>query len=151
MRTIGTKGVTPSSSSGATGSELICNPPAGAANIGPAIWADNASSKFFGNVYVCWEKLVGNGAGPFELATSRDAGDTWAQKQVTPAQAVSPKQWGQSGCTIRCVEDGRAGARTDLATSPSISIANGARTGAGATNEIVNTWAEPATESTTST
>jgi hypothetical protein len=170
------------------------------------IWADNASSSpFFGNAYVCWENFVGNGAGALYAATSRDGGDTWSQKQVTPAHAVPPKLWGQSGCTIRtdsngvvdifyeqfqspfrflpprgthmlvksfdggrswtrpmalyritdpcfalsfdgsgnrCVEDGVAGARNDLAASPSVSIANGAPTGAGATNEIVNAWAD---------
>jgi len=42
----------------------------------------------------------------------------------------------------RCVMDGYAGARTDLAASPSVSIANGAPTGAGATNEIVDAWAD---------
>jgi hypothetical protein len=170
------------------------------------IWADNASSSsFFGNVYVCWENFVGNGAGAIDVATSTNGGDTWSQKQVTPAHAVPPKMWGQSGCTIRtdsngvvhvfyeqfespfkflpptgshmlvksfdggrswtrpmtlyrvtdpcfnfsndgaglrCVEDGLAGARNDLSASPSVSIANGAPTGAGATNEIVNTWAD---------
>ncbi len=169
------------------------------------IWADNASSSsFFGRVYVCWENFVGNGAGALDVARSTDGGDTWSQKQVTPAHAVPPKMWGQSGCTIRtdsngvvyvfyeqfqspftflpprgthmlvksfdggrswtrpmalfqitdpcfrfsndgagdrCVEDGLAGARNDLAASPSVSIANGAPTGAGATNEIVNAWA----------
>ena len=170
------------------------------------IWADNASSSpFFGNVYVCWENFVGNGAGALVVARSTDGGDTWSQKQVTPAHAVPPKLWGQSGCTIRtdssgrvyvfyeqfespftflpprgthmlvksfdggvswtrplnlyritdpcfrfsndgagdrCVEDGLAGARNDLSASPSVSIANGAPTGAGATDEIVNAWAD---------
>jgi hypothetical protein len=170
------------------------------------IWADNASSsQFFGNVYVCWENFVGNGAGALYVARSTNGGDTWSEKQVTPAHAVPPKLWGQSGCTIRtdsngvvyvfyeqfespfrflpprgshmlvkssdggrswtrpvtlyritdpcfrfsndgagdrCVEDGLAGARNDLAASPSVSIANGAPTGAAATNEIVNAWAD---------
>jgi hypothetical protein len=170
------------------------------------IWADNAaSSSFFGNVYVCWQNFVGNGAAPLNVATSRDGGDSWRVKQVTPATNVPPTMWGQSGCTIRtdshgvvyvfyeqfqspfrflpprgshmlvksldggrswtrpmtlyritdpcfvlnfdgagnrCVEDGLAGARNDLSGSPSVSIANGAPTGAGATNEIVNAWAD---------
>jgi hypothetical protein len=46
------------------------------------------------------------------------------------------------GTGNRCVEDGLAGARNDLSASPSVSIANGAPTGAGATNEIVNAWAD---------
>jgi hypothetical protein len=163
------------------------------------IWADNAeSSSFFGNVYVCYAAFIGNGAQSLVVATSRDGGSSWQQKQVTAAAASSPKHFGQSGCTIRtnshgvvyvmyqsfqagvpgtsghylvrsydggtswtrpqlvtllfdncfvvdpvigrCVEDGIAGARNDLSGSPSIDIANGSPTGAGAPNTIVDSY-----------
>ena len=42
----------------------------------------------------------------------------------------------------RCVMDGFTGARTDLASSPSVDIANGAPDGAGATDMIVDAWAD---------
>jgi hypothetical protein len=170
------------------------------------IWADNAaSSPHFGNVYVCWANFVGSSA-PMVVARSHDGGATWAQEKVSPAHNVAPKQWGQSGCTVRtdskgvvyvfyeqfqnpskvgvppvgthflvksfdggatwtkpmalrqvtdpcfalnfdgstlrCVEDGLAGARNDLAAAPSVSIANGAPTGADATDQIVVAWAD---------
>src|SRR5918994_5565057 len=168
------------------------------------IWADNASSStFFGNVYVCYASFTGNGAAPMVVAVSNDGGSTWTTRHVSPAHNVSPRQWGQSGCTIRtdstgvvyvfweelqspfrflppvgthvlaksfdggrswtrpmdlyrvtdpcffidpvifrCVMDGVAGARNDLSAAPSVDIANGAPTGADATNLIVNTWAD---------
>jgi hypothetical protein len=175
------------------------------------IWADNAeSSPFFGNCYVCaasFRSLSGGNASPQPLivATSTDGGNTWIQKQVTPASnnPFNPKQgFGRSGCTVRtdsngvvyvvanqfavgmpgqgshiliksfdggkswtkpqniglavdtcfsvqfdgtsfrCVEDGVAGARDDLSSAPSIDIANGAPTGADATDEIVRTWVD---------
>jgi hypothetical protein len=163
------------------------------------IWADNAeSSAFFGNVYVCYGSFTGGGAEPLIVATSRDGGSTWQQKQVTSGAAASKIHFGQSGCTIRtnshgvvyvmyqtfqasvpgtsghyvvrsydggtswtrpqlatqlldncffvdlvigrCVEDGIAGARNDLSGSPNIDIANGAPTGAGAPNTIVDNY-----------
>ena len=168
------------------------------------IWADNAAtSPHFGTVYVCSvafrSNSRGNGApAPVIVAVSHDGGDTWNQKQLTPAQ--NPQHAGWSGCTIRttstgrayvfftefalgfpgngfhvmsysddggdtwtrpvtlfhatdlcngfdpvigrCVEDGVAGARDDLGPAPSIDIANGAPTGDGATNQIVDAWAD---------
>ena len=42
----------------------------------------------------------------------------------------------------RCVEDGVGGARSDLSPAPSVDIANGAPTGAGATNRIAMSWVD---------
>jgi hypothetical protein len=173
------------------------------------IWADNASSsRFFGNVYVCYAAFRGNGNGftnqPLAVITSRDGGNSWTQKQVTPAanNINSKNGFGRSGCTVRtdsmgvvyvfdyqfafdptaaapgqiqmvksfdggktftrprflftafdtcnriepsigrCVEDGVGGARSDLSPVPSVDIANGAPTGAGATNRIAMSWVD---------
>jgi hypothetical protein len=173
------------------------------------IWADNAaSSPHFGNVYVCYAGFRGAGNGfnnqPLFVLTSRDGGDTWAQKQVTPAtnNINSRNGFGRSGCTVRtdsagavyvftfqfgfsattaapgriqmiksldggahwqrpvniftafdtcnyfepsigrCVMDGVGGARDDLSPGPSVDIANGAPTGADATNQLVLTWVD---------
>jgi hypothetical protein len=169
------------------------------------IWADNAaSSPFFGHVYICNVAFRSQEKGralpsPLMVDTSTDGGDTWTQKQVTPA-VDNIKHFGVSGCSIRtdshgvvsllgyqfafgfpgfgshflirsfdggmtwtrpqtlftavdlcnafdpvqgrCVEDGVAGARDDLAPEPNVDIANGAPTGADATNEIVDTWVD---------
>ena len=175
------------------------------------IWADNAeSSPFFGNAYLCLASFRSNSQGnaapqPLVVATSRDGGSTWTNKQVTSASnnPFNPKQgFGRSGCTVRtdshgvvyvfanqfavgmpgsgkhimvrsfdggkswerpvelftavdtcflvqfdgtsfrCVMDGVGGARDDLSSAPSVAIANGAPTGAGATNVIYDSWVD---------
>ena len=77
------------------------------------IWADNAeSSDFFGNAYVCYGgfRSAGHGfiAQPLFVLTSRDGGDSWVQKQVTPAtdNVNSKNGFGRSGCTIRTDSQG---------------------------------------------
>ena len=167
------------------------------------IWADNAeSSPFFGNVYVAFAAFRGvpGRSQSIIVARSTDGGETWSEKQVTPA-SNNAEHFGRSGTTIRTdskgvvyvfylefgefstqgqvgtqmmvrsfdggvtwtrpqavatvvqpgvfdpvlgrpVMDGIAGARVDLAAAPSVDIANGAPTGADATNEIVITWAD---------
>ena len=165
------------------------------------VWADNASSsRFFGNVYVCWASFRSNSHGnalptPLTLARSSDGGDNWTTAQVGPA-TDNRNNAQADGCTVctdstgdayvfgvgarngttvqmmykstdggvhwvgptivatavapgmldpvlgRPVMDGVAGARVDLAVGPSVDIANGAPTGAGATNEIFMTWSD---------
>ena len=122
--------------------------------------AHNVAAKHFGQsgctvrtdshgvVYVLWEEFQ-NAAkvgfpttGTHFLVKSFDGGATWTKPMelytvVDPCFALN-----FDGTGLRCVEDGLAGARNDLAASPSVSIANGAPTGAGATNRIVNAWAD---------
>lgn len=165
------------------------------------IWADNAaSSRYFGNVYVCWASFRSNSQGqalptPLTVARSADGGDTWTTQQVGPA-TDNRNNAQPDGCTVRTdstgnvyvfgigarggasyqmmykstdggahwagpllitsvtppgvldpvlgrpTMDGIAGARVDLAAGPSVDIANGAPTGAGATDEIVMTWSD---------
>ena len=168
------------------------------------VWADNAaSSRFFGNVYVCYVDYHSFSQGnnfPLKpmVATSTDGGITWKDHQVAPPLTNSQhgaldgctvrtdshgvvyvffthfsgtglqgahtliqsfdggQTWGQARDVLpmtdpcffvdpvsgRCVEDGIAGARSDLAAMPSVDIANGAPTGAGATDEIIDAWTD---------
>ena len=70
------------------------------------VWADNASSsRFFGNVYVCWASFRSNSHGnalptPLTVARSRDGGATWTTRQVGPASDNGVNQQAD-GCTIR--------------------------------------------------
>jgi hypothetical protein len=71
---------------------------------------------------------------------SFDGGRHWTAGQVI-AQVTDPCYF-IDPVEGRCVMDGYSGARTDLAASPSVSIANGAPTGAGATDEIFDAYAD---------
>jgi hypothetical protein len=101
-----------------------------------------------GVVYVFYEEFQNPDkvglppTGTHFLVKSFDGGATWTKPMelynvVDPCFAES-----FDGTSPRCVEDGVAGARNDLAASPSVSIANGAPTGAGASDEIVSSWAD---------
>jgi hypothetical protein len=75
------------------------------------IWADNAaSSRFFGNAYVCYAGFRGvpGTSQPLFVTTSRDGGKTWTQKQVTSAanNTSSQQGFGRSGCTVRTDSNG---------------------------------------------
>jgi hypothetical protein len=72
------------------------------------------------------------------LVKSFDGGRTWTKPRalyrvVDPCFRIDP-------VIGRCVMDGVAGARSDLAAAPSVDIANGAPTGTDATDLIVVSW-----------
>ncbi|MDX6266354.1 MAG: hypothetical protein QOD70_1094 [Frankiales bacterium] len=90
-----------------------------------------------GNAYVFGVGTSSSqGKQAFELmSVSTNGGSTWSKPQpvvgpVTQPGVLDPVQG-------RPVIDGVAGARSDLAPAPSVDIANGAPTGADATNRIV--------------
>jgi hypothetical protein len=78
--------------------------------------------------------------GAHVMFKSFDGGAHWTKGQVV--QSVTNPCYFVDPVEGRCVMDGYSGARTDLSASPSVSIANGAPTGAGATDEIVDAWAD---------
>jgi hypothetical protein len=78
--------------------------------------------------------------GSHDLLKSFDGGHTWT-KPVAIFR-MNDGCYNLDPVFNECTEDGIAGARSDLAPSPSLDIANGAPTGAGATNEIVDAWVD---------
>ena len=82
------------------------------------------------------------GQGSHLMIKSYDGGKTW-ERPVNIGLAVDTCFAVQfDGTGYRCVMDGIGGARDDLSSAPSVDIANGAPTGAGATNEILRTWVD---------
>jgi hypothetical protein len=123
--------------------------PAGTNGLGPTMFGLSGCTvrtDSHGVVYVFAEMfqnptLVGLPTHGFHVMfKSLDGGKHWTKMQIVrqindPCSFIDPVYG-------RCVMDGFAGARTDLSASPSIDIANGAPTGAGATNEIVDAWSD---------
>jgi hypothetical protein len=93
-----------------------------------------------GTVYVFWlswnQRLKQNG---IYMSTSTNGGATFSPPrrlfQVVHTGVYDPVQG-------RNEMDGITGARDDLSDAPSVDIANGAPTGAGATDQIVMTWVD---------
>jgi hypothetical protein len=91
-----------------------------------------------GNVYVFG--IAARRGSEFEaMYKSTDGGAHFGRLQLV-APAVSPGVF--DAALGRPVMDGIAGARADLAAGPSVDIANGAPTGADATDRIVLSWAD---------
>jgi hypothetical protein len=96
-----------------------------------------------GVVYVFayqWVAYGSPGAGQQLMIKSFDGGKSWT-KPVSLFDAVA-SCWEFDARQSRCVSDGLAGARSDLPPAPSVDIANGAPTGADATNIIVTTFVD---------
>lgn len=95
-----------------------------------------------GVVYLFYTKFqVGTpGQGTHVMQKSFDGGKHWTNPQdIFP---MNDACYNFDPVEGRCVADGDAGARIDLTAAPSVDIANGAPTGAGATNEIVDAWSD---------
>jgi hypothetical protein len=70
-----------------------------------AVWADNAaSSRFFGNAYVCWTSF-GKTHSPIVVARSTDGGGTWSDP-VKAVNAIPTTFTGPQGCTLRTDSSG---------------------------------------------
>jgi hypothetical protein len=122
---------------------------AGTPGFGPTLWGLSGCTvrtDSHGVLYVFAEMfenptIVGLPTHGFHVMfKSTDGGRSFSKMQVLrqttdPCFFVDPVYG-------RCVMDGFAGARTDLSASPSVDIANGAPTGLGATNQIVDVWAD---------
>jgi hypothetical protein len=117
-------------------------------NVPPTRWGQSGCTirtDSEGVVYVFFEQFQSPFTflppqGTHMVVKSFDGGRSWTRPealyQVTdPCFFVDP-------ITFRCVMDGIAGARNDLAAAPSVDIANGAPFGNNATDLMVVAWAD---------
>jgi hypothetical protein len=79
-------------------------------------------------------------AGKIQMIKSFDGGKSWT-RPLNIFTAFDTCNYFEPSIG-RCVEDGVAGARSDLSSAPSVDIANGAPTGDDATDELVLTWVD---------
>jgi hypothetical protein len=93
-----------------------------------------------GNAYVFGVGTVSSrGHQAFELmSVSSNGGSTWSRPRPVVGPVTQPGVF--DPVQGRPVIDGMAGARSDLAPAPSVDIANGAPTGADATDRIVMSY-----------
>ena len=80
------------------------------------------------------------GLGRIQMVRSFDGGHTWTRPRTVVQAFDTCSEFEPS--IGRCVMDGVAGARSDLSPAPSVDIANGAPSGADATNRIVMSWVD---------
>jgi len=97
-----------------------------------------------GVVYVFADQIaVGTpGNSSHIMIKSFDGGKSWTRPQNIGLAVNTCFLLQFDGAIFRCVMDGVGGARDDLSAAPSVDIANGAPTGAGATDEILRTWVD---------
>ncbi len=79
-------------------------------------------------------------AGKIQMIKSFDGGKSWT-RPLNIFTAFDTCNYFEPSIG-RCVEDGVAGARSDLSSAPSVDIANGAPTGNDATDKLVLTWVD---------
>jgi hypothetical protein len=79
-------------------------------------------------------------AGKIQMIKSFDGGKSWT-RPLNIFTAFDTCNYFEPSIG-RCVEDGVAGARSDLSSAPSVDIANGAPTGTDATDKLVLTWVD---------
>jgi hypothetical protein len=123
--------------------------PAGTTGKGPTLWGLSGCTirtDSQGVVYIFAEMFENPTLVPAPthgfhvMFKSFDGGRSWTKMQIV--RQITDPCYFTDPVYGRCVMDGYAGARTDLSAAPSVDIANGAPTGAGATNEIVDAWAD---------
>jgi len=78
--------------------------------------------------------------GQIQMIKSTDGGSHWS-RPVNLFTAFDTCNYFEPSIG-RCVEDGVGGARSDLSPAPSVDIANGAPTGAGATDRLVMSFVD---------
>ena len=71
---------------------------------------------------------------------STDGGATWSRPRTL--FSVTDTCEFVDVLSTRCIMDGQAGARTDIASAPAVDVANGAPTGTDATDLIVDAWTD---------